>query len=128
MSHQHRLRSLKNRYVPVPIGSTGIPRRDREHLKEKYCRLMLIFVQTLEACIGLKKQGNRMVDSLCEFTKNCPTHHIRNMDNMQILHECRDSRDDHFSAMASARRANAVVNTNITGSRSTTEDDFYGGR
>ncbi|KAJ7127325.1 hypothetical protein C8R43DRAFT_859604, partial [Mycena crocata] len=72
----------------------GIPRRDKEHLREKYCRLMLIFFKPWRHAQDLKMTHSSWKDAFDEFMKTCSPSVKFKMDNMQILHECRDSRDD----------------------------------
>ncbi|KAJ4468581.1 hypothetical protein C8J55DRAFT_437574, partial [Lentinula edodes] len=43
-------------------------------------------------------------DAFAAFNAKCSNEVKRMMDNMQILHECRDSHNNHFSNRASARR------------------------
>jgi hypothetical protein len=50
------------------------------------------------------------------------------MDNMQILHECRDSRDDHFSQRRNRNRNRAhQLPQGISRTRENDDDDFGNG-
>ncbi|KAJ7823154.1 hypothetical protein B0H14DRAFT_2168500, partial [Mycena olivaceomarginata] len=72
----------------------GIPRRDKAHLRAKYCRLMLIFFKPWRHAKDLKGPHVSWEDAFNEFNENCSESVRFKMNNMQILHECRDSRDD----------------------------------
>ncbi|KAJ7809737.1 hypothetical protein B0H14DRAFT_2269493, partial [Mycena olivaceomarginata] len=72
----------------------GIPRRDRTEVHARYCRLMLIFFKPWRHATDLRKQGQSWDDAFKLFAENCSESIRYKMDNMQILHECRDSRDD----------------------------------
>ncbi|KAJ7292475.1 hypothetical protein C8J57DRAFT_958443, partial [Mycena rebaudengoi] len=72
----------------------GIPRRNKEHLREKYCRLMLIFFKPWRHAQDLRENYSSWEHAFSEFTKTCSESVLFKMNNMQILHECRDNRDD----------------------------------
>ncbi|KAJ7788850.1 hypothetical protein B0H14DRAFT_2302200, partial [Mycena olivaceomarginata] len=72
----------------------GIPRRDRPDLHARYCRLMLIFFRPWRHATDLRETGQTWEEAFNEFNETCPADVKYKMDNMQILHECRDSRDD----------------------------------
>ncbi|KAG1839845.1 hypothetical protein C8R48DRAFT_558532, partial [Suillus tomentosus] len=72
----------------------SLPRRDRPEVRERYCRLMLmLFVpwsvpgDLLGSCVSWSERFER-------FVEECSPRFLYVMKNMQILHECRDSRDD----------------------------------
>ncbi|KAJ3772893.1 hypothetical protein FB446DRAFT_642748, partial [Lentinula raphanica] len=83
------------RRVPVPIGP-AIPRRDRPDVFERYSRLMLILFKPWRTHSDLRKPGQCWSESFIQFRNNCSLRVKSSMDNMQVLHECKDSRDDHF--------------------------------
>ncbi|KAJ7917817.1 hypothetical protein B0H13DRAFT_1608051, partial [Mycena leptocephala] len=95
-THILRVRAPDDSLVPVPIGP-GIPRRDKEHLREKYCRLMLIFFKPWRHAYDLKQTHSSWEHAFNEFKRTCSQSVLSKMENMQILHEGRDSRDDHFA-------------------------------
>lgn len=107
-THILRVRTLDDPLVPVPIGP-GIPRRDKKHLREKYCRLMLILFKPWRHAQDLKGLYASWEEAFNEFVQMCSDSVICKMNNMQILHECRDSRDDHFAERRSRMRR--AVNT-----------------
>ena len=124
-SHILRVRSPDKRYVPVPIGPS-IPRRDRDEVKARYCRLMLILFKPWRRASDLRSAGQSWESSFEEFTVECSIRYRKIMDNMQILHECRDSRDDHFAQRLGGCRSLANrLSQEITGRRDAS-DDFGG--
>ncbi|KAG2139900.1 hypothetical protein BD769DRAFT_1308615, partial [Suillus cothurnatus] len=95
-SHMTRIRLMQHRLVPVPIG-TAISHRDRSCIYAQYCRLKLILFKPWRSARDLRSDGQSWESAFNEFlgvAKVC----LKNvMDNMQILHECQDSCDDHFA-------------------------------
>ncbi|KAK0440299.1 hypothetical protein EV421DRAFT_1712545, partial [Armillaria borealis] len=79
--------------VPVPWGES-LPRQDRVAIYPRYCRLMLVFFKPWKSAHDLCVPGKTWSEILSDFHKANPDF-ARRMDNMQLLHECRDSRDDH---------------------------------
>ncbi|KAJ7906370.1 hypothetical protein B0H13DRAFT_1619416, partial [Mycena leptocephala] len=75
----------------------GIPRRDKSDVYPRYCQLMLIFFKPWRHAKDLRREGQSWEDAFQSFALNCSASIRCKMDNMQILHECRDSRDDHFA-------------------------------
>lgn len=81
---------------PVPIGPS-IPRRDRPELQERYSRLMLILFKPWKDPRELKADEEDWISAFRRFQVDCAPRVSRIMENMQLLHECKDSRDDHFT-------------------------------
>ncbi|TFK58507.1 hypothetical protein BDN72DRAFT_748906, partial [Pluteus cervinus] len=68
-----------------------IPRRDAEYHRDKYFRSMLIIFKPWRTVVEL-------CDDLLESKFNAlrteaDLYHQKVIENMQVLHECRDSRD-----------------------------------
>ncbi|KIK53153.1 hypothetical protein GYMLUDRAFT_146703, partial [Collybiopsis luxurians FD-317 M1] len=83
------------RTVPVPIGP-ALPRRDREIVYERYSRLMLIFFKPWRSPSDLREDNQSWSQAFEAFIKTqCDVQTRKIINNMQLLHECRDSRDDH---------------------------------
>ena len=82
-------------FVPVPIGP-AIPRRDRPELYAKYARLMLILFKPWRKSTDLHGDAASWPDAFDEFLKLCPKETQKVMDNMQILHECKDSKSSYY--------------------------------
>ncbi|KAJ7067561.1 hypothetical protein C8F01DRAFT_925318, partial [Mycena amicta] len=72
----------------------GIPRRDKPELFARYARLMLIFFKPWRTAKDLREEGQTWSDAFEAFRAHCSTEIQFRMENMQVLHECRDSRDD----------------------------------
>ncbi len=117
ISHPH------DRRVPVPLGP-GIPRRDRKEVHARYCRLMLILFKPWVGPRDLRDNNQSWSDAFAAFFGNAQPSVLKVLDNMQILHECRDSRDNHYAARH-ARLSNASGYYG-SGTDTRTDDDFGG--
>ncbi|KAG2149574.1 hypothetical protein BD769DRAFT_1331743, partial [Suillus cothurnatus] len=82
--------------IPVPMGPR-MPRRDQQAVYPKYCRLMLILFKPWRSVSDLKKGTQSWTEVFDEFRHTCSPAITYILNNMQILHECKDSRDDHFA-------------------------------
>lgn len=84
-------------YIPVPVGP-ALPRRDRPELREKYCRAMLILFKPWRHPKDLLGDCSSWEDAFQQFVASdqCTRRVLELLDNMQVFHECRDSRDDHY--------------------------------
>lgn len=89
------LKGDRYRRVPVPVGPS-LPRRDKPEQVERYCRMMLILFKPWRTVSDLKETDEGWVLAFEKFLATCPLRLRKIMDNMQVLHECKDSRDDHF--------------------------------
>ncbi|KAI1782009.1 hypothetical protein LXA43DRAFT_871197, partial [Ganoderma leucocontextum] len=99
-----KLLRVKNRHIPVPIGP-HLPRRDRGNELQRYCRLMLILFKLWCSVVTLRPDNT--VSWQTTYDQQFP--HLQStvvdiMDNMAILHECRDSRNDHMRQREQARK------------------------
>ena len=85
-----------SRHVPVLIGS--VPRCDQTETYMRYCRLMLILFKPWRNAFDLPTANKPWMVAFDEFQHSalCPLEFKGIMDNMQLLHECKDSHDDHF--------------------------------
>jgi len=89
----HRLRSDPTKYyIPVPIGP-ALPRRDREHLYARYCRLMLILFKPWRVVGDLRDDDQAWPSAFEVFLETCDQNTKRILDNMQVMHECKDAKD-----------------------------------
>ncbi|KAJ7162716.1 hypothetical protein C8R43DRAFT_880011, partial [Mycena crocata] len=91
-----QVKQYLNRCVPVPIGPK-IPRRDTTASKAKHARLMLILFKPWRHAEDLRAENETWEDAFSKFTSACSPDILERIDNMQLLHECKDSRDEHFS-------------------------------
>ena len=82
-------------FVLVPIGP-AMPRRDRPELYPKYSRLMLILFKPWRKESDLRGDTESWPEALDGFLKSCTADTRKMMDNMQILHECKDSKDSFY--------------------------------
>lgn len=121
-THLLVVRHPDRRYVPVPIGPS-LPRRDRPEVWERYCRLMLILFKPWTVVNDLREPFIMWSDAFEAFIKDCSDNTLFIMKNMQILHECKDSRDDHFAnrRQRSSNRSNRVCGEVLE--RTTITDD-----
>ncbi len=71
----------------------------------------------------MREEGQSWEEAFKQFADAAAPSVLKVLDNMQILHECRDSRDDHYAARR-ARMANVSPYGFGLGSR--VEDDFGG--
>ncbi|THU90133.1 hypothetical protein K435DRAFT_592884, partial [Dendrothele bispora CBS 962.96] len=73
----------------------SVSRRDQENSMMRHARLMLVLFKPWVTVADLKTEHQTWKEALDEFIQNeCPQRFQRIIDNMQLLHECRDSRDD----------------------------------
>ncbi|KAF8332954.1 hypothetical protein F5887DRAFT_823370, partial [Amanita rubescens] len=105
-SHCVRVFDYPNRSVPVLVGG-AIPRRNQINSDERFCRLMLIFFRPwrkpedlLNGCHSWTNSYNNSVQG-----HSFAQEHLNVINNIQLLHECKDSRDADFRR----RRAAVVV-------------------
>ncbi|KAJ7148125.1 hypothetical protein C8R43DRAFT_889264, partial [Mycena crocata] len=94
-THVCQVKTYLKRCIPVPIGP-AIPRRDTIGSVAKHARLMLILFKPWRHAADLRHENQTWVDAFQQFTAHCSEEILERVDNMQILHECKDSRDDHF--------------------------------
>ncbi|KAJ6447539.1 hypothetical protein C8R45DRAFT_753955, partial [Mycena sanguinolenta] len=81
-----------SRKVPVPIGP-AFPRRDIDDLKDKHARLMLILFKPWRHAADLRSAGQTWREAYTEFCSVSPAAVIEPIGNIQLLHECKSSRD-----------------------------------
>ncbi|KAK0469456.1 uncharacterized protein EV420DRAFT_1258580, partial [Desarmillaria tabescens] len=93
-THTQVLLPESKKLVPIPWGGS-LPRRDRSSMYQRYCRLMLIFFKPWKHGKDLRVSGLSWSEVFSLFCEEHPWWNDQ-MDNMQMLHECRDSRNDHF--------------------------------
>ncbi|KAJ7438275.1 hypothetical protein B0H11DRAFT_1752945, partial [Mycena galericulata] len=96
-THCLKVSPCKKRKVPVPIGP-ALPRRDRPESAERHARLMLILFKPWRHAEDLRHSNQSWSDAFAQFTRDCSPDILDCIDNMQILHECKDSRDAHYAS------------------------------
>lgn len=119
-SHCLTVCSIDKKFLPVPIGSS-IPRHDQKEVYARYCRLMLIFFKPWRHASDLRLVDQTWEDSFTQFCETCPQNVKKFMNNMQLLHECRDSSQDHFGSQHNQTQTN---HTNSNYRQHETDDDF----
>ena len=103
-----RLRSDPSTYlIPVPIGP-ALPRRDPGPLHAKYCRLMLILFKPWRVAGDLRDGGETWIEAFDRFIRVCTKGTKRILDNMQVLHECKDAKDIEDRRRRDGRRRNII--------------------
>lgn len=95
-THFLRRRKEVKRLVPVPVGPR-IYRRDVPDMREDYCRLMLILFKPWRDVHQLKEQFPTWEAAFQSFCDQAEPRMLKVMENMQRLHECRDSRDEDYA-------------------------------
>lgn len=84
-------------FIPVPIGPS-LPRRDQPEVWSRYCRLMLILFKPWRTAKDLRGDAETWVEAFDLFQSSplCTPRIVKILENMQVFHECKDSRDEHF--------------------------------
>ncbi|KAH9855235.1 hypothetical protein C2E23DRAFT_701885, partial [Lenzites betulinus] len=72
----------------------SVPRRDRENDKERYCRLMLILFKPWKEPANLLEDSLTWQDTFERYHPSFSELALEVMNNLQLLHECKDSRND----------------------------------
>jgi hypothetical protein len=99
-----RLRSNPSTYyIPVPVGP-ALPRRDPGPRYAKYCRLMLVLFKPWRTAHDLRDPTETWEEALARFVRTCTEGTRRILDNMQVLHECKDAKDIEDRRRRDARR------------------------
>ncbi|EMD41244.1 hypothetical protein CERSUDRAFT_69846 [Gelatoporia subvermispora B] len=83
------------RLVPVPIGP-ALPCRDVPVQSARYCRLMLMFFKPWRHAHNLRSAGESWANAFDHHTVDRDCKFDAVMNNMQIMHECNDSRQRHL--------------------------------
>jgi hypothetical protein len=107
-THVIKVRSFANRKVPVPIGPS-IPRRDKADTVQKHARLMLILFKPWRHADDLRHNNQSWLEAYQQFVHTCSPEILECINNMQLLHECKDSRDAHFANRRIRRRAGITL-------------------
>lgn len=121
-THHHVMVAPSFRWIPVPIGP-AIPRRDKKHCHPRYCRLMLMLFKPWRTCSDLRTTGQAWEEAFNTFAQqNEDTMVAQTIENMQLLHECKDSRDDHY-ANRRHRRSGMNISQELRGGDRIAIDD-----
>lgn len=91
-SHFLAIRHNSHKFVPVFIGP-ALPKRESEECKEQYSRLMLILFKPWKYISDLKEPDDSWARAFELFRPQLSIRHLAVIENMQRLHECKQSRD-----------------------------------
>ncbi|KAI9059343.1 hypothetical protein FKP32DRAFT_1528435, partial [Trametes sanguinea] len=72
----------------------AMPRRDRDEQKDRYGRLMMLLFKPWRRASDLAPVAKTWSEQFEEELVNLDREHVKIMENLQIMHECKDSRDD----------------------------------
>ena len=92
---QKNVRLWRRDVIPVPIGP-ALPCRDQPEARTRYCRVMMMLFKPWRALSDLRDVSESWETMFDEFSPMMGGNHHQIMNNMQILHECRDSRNEHM--------------------------------
>lgn len=81
--------------VPVLFGPQ-IPRKDREDMRERYCRAVLTLFLPWRTVQDLCDSNQTWQDALKSRQSQISAHSWKIIDNIQLLHECKKDRDEHL--------------------------------
>lgn len=123
-THFLRVRRQENRLIPVPMGPR-MPRRDQESVYPRYCRLMLIFFKPWRSVSDLKQETQSWTEAFDMFQRTSSPTVTSILNNMQILHECKDSRDDHFANRRLRHKLAGISTEIISHSGGPQNDDIF---
>ncbi|KAF7328376.1 ATP-dependent DNA helicase [Mycena venus] len=121
-THFLRVCTPITRKIPVPMGP-AMPRRDMDDLTQKHARLMLILFKPWRHARDLRNERESWKDAYLRFREVCSEFVLEAIDNIQLLHECKDSRDAHFSNRQNRKRAG--INRDIQRRAANSEDAMY---
>ncbi|KAJ7804886.1 hypothetical protein B0H14DRAFT_2383381, partial [Mycena olivaceomarginata] len=76
----------------------AMPRRDMDDLKHKHARLMLIRFKPWRHAQDLRMDEESWEDAYLRFCGVCSDFVLEAINNIQVLHECKDSRAAPFSS------------------------------
>ena len=117
--HSHQLVAHPHKLVAVPIGPS-LPHRDQSESYAKYCCIMLMLFKPWRHATDLRNQGETWIVAFETFKNMCSSNIITLMNNMQLLHECRENGHDHFERLQRSRQ----IPINYRRPSATTSDDF----
>lgn len=96
-SHGINVLNHNDCFVPVLIGR-GFPRRSDPASFERYCRLMLIMFKPWRIPSQIRENNSSWQSAFACFRDrdDMNLHHLKIMDNINMLHECKESRDKDY--------------------------------
>lgn len=123
-SHILRVRQPTQRAVPVLIGP-ALPRRNVETHAAQYSHAMLLLFKPWREVSDLRAAGESWEIAFEAFLESseCDLEIREIMNNMQLMHECKDSRDSHMKNR-NREPTGFVTSDMIDASRSAQEDEL----
>jgi DNA replication protein DnaC len=96
-THIQQIRHTIHRPLVTPIDPP-LPHRNKDNSQKRYCGLMLILFKPWTSPNDLLNQHTNFKLAFETFLQNIDNFYKWQplLYNMQLLHECQDSRDDHF--------------------------------
>ncbi|CAM4822210.1 unnamed protein product [Rotaria magnacalcarata] len=107
-SSSHILIKRANPVVPVLLGPQ-IPRREREDTRERYCRVLLtLFVpwRSVNDLCALQQTWSQALEvRKLEIAADA----LKIIENIQLLHECKNDRDEHLHQVIAEAQADIKI-------------------
>ncbi|KAJ6528113.1 hypothetical protein B0H19DRAFT_969172, partial [Mycena capillaripes] len=75
----------------------ALPRRNQSASIEKHAKLMLILFKPWRHASDLRHSNQTWSQAYQHFLRTCSEDITRCIDNMQLLHECKESQDAHYT-------------------------------
>ena len=95
--------------VPVLYGPQ-IPRKDREDTRERYCRALLTLFVPWRTVHDLSDSNQTWEEALMARQSRIVSHSWKIIENIQLLHECKNDRDERLlQVIVEARTENDQV-------------------
>ncbi len=111
--------------IPVLLGPP-IPRRDREDTKERYCRSILALFSPWRSISDLCDPDETWEQALEIRRSRITTESQKIIDNIQLLQECKNDRDEHLQQVIEAAQTEIVderIKTNRNANISDDDDE-----
>ena len=123
-THVLRVRLPTQRRIPVMIGP-ALPKRNSEKERAQYCRAMLLLFKPWRTAADLKPEQETWESVFDSFKESaeCDIEICQILNNMQILHECKESRDTHMKNRNKRSTFN-ITSDIVDASRAAEEDDL----
>jgi hypothetical protein len=107
-SSSHILIKNTTPVVPVLLGPQ-IPRCDREETRERYCRALLTLFVPWRTVHDLCVSNETWSTALEARKSSISSKSIKIVENIQLLHECKNDRDEHLhQIIAEAQTSNEI--------------------
>lgn len=95
-THTLKVCHPSDRKVPISI-SPAVPHRDCQEHVAVYSHLMLILFKPWHNASNPHNPGQTWQEAFIQFKEECLPQYLEIMINMQLLHKCKDSHNDHFA-------------------------------